>query len=268
MRLDFLNNLTNGQDQMLLYLSQYTLDRNIRSDILHALTNLDLELKPQTFESVVDNLIDNSKLDELEKIFDLLAIKNILPDNTIIKLLHKDTYGTACFIKDHTERSSPMMVMLVRYLTEKIISNIIDHSDIMYHREDMMDLENIRNVWLEILERHNKDTAMVNSTYIQLLSGYIGLKNSCQQQCYMVDLLAKTVYGTHYKMDKYPDLDAHFLSAITDISTSLTLSNKSIIQYLHLNPANNWLELYMAAKDFPETDQEKLVDLKDLSFAV
>lgn len=268
MRLDFLTTIPAGQESVLLYLSQYSLDRNIRGDVIHALTHMDINIKPSIFESILDNLIDNSKNEELSKIFDMLAIKNVMPDSNLMKLLHKDTYQTACFIKDHAARSSPMMTLLVRYLTEQLITNILDHSEIIYHQEDMVYLENIRDIWLELLARHRSDTTMVNSTYIQLLSGFIGLKNNCQQQCYLVDLLAKTVYGTHYNMDKYPDLDSHFLSAITDIATSLSLSNKSIIQYLHLNPSHNWLELYIAAKDFSNPNTEKLIDLKDLSLTL
>lgn len=266
MSLTFLESNKLNQSDVINYLVNHIKHDDIRKDLLSVLLSAKVDVSNETILEVITQSILVCKKQELETLFDIMAIHNIKDEKIINLLINKDIYSTACFVSDHLEKDSPLMISIIRLLTEKLITNIVDYSDATIKYEYMSILEEVRDLWLTLLQRQNTNNDLINSIFLQLFSGYLGNKNNSQQQAYMVDLVAKTKYGTHYQMNYFEDLDYHFLSALTKIATELVLPNKNIMKYLHLNPSNNWHELYIAANDLD--GNQKLEDLKDLQFIV
>lgn len=266
MSLSFLTSNQQDNTEILMYLSNHAHYNHIKNDLFKVLEAPTLIVKTNTLELILENLANVCKVSELDQVFNVMAIRGIESEKLIFCLLAKDIYSTAQYVSNYINRSSPIMLSILRSLTEKIIINIVNHTDSIPQYENMSYLEDVRDIWLEFMQRHSSDKDTINSVFIQLLSGYIGVRNNCQQQSYLVDLLSKTKYGTHYSIEKFTDLDYYFLEAVSGIAEKLTLPNKNIIKYLHLNPSNNWIDLYMTAKDMDLS--ENLEDLKDLSFIV
>ena len=267
MDLQFLKSAGQIKNEYITYLVQHAENKQIRSDIFKLLASVDdFGLDYKIVDNFIAKVIKLTPDDEIDSLLSVMAVHNIKNETYIFELLEKNHIKTAKFIKNHIVRSSPLVTHIVRYLTERLIRNIIDHSNIISYSSEMEELENTRDIFIELLSVYHTDNTLIDSTFMQLISGYISLKDNCKQQCYLVDLLAKTIYGTHYSIERYTELDRYFLTAITDISEELRLSNFDILRYLHLNTSKTWLELYNSV--IHNKDSKKVYDLPDFTVDV
>ena len=252
MDLNFLINTTNIKDNVIIYLLQHIYNATIRKDILNFLEQNSFELSQKTTDLVLKQLIDFSTDAEFNQILGLFAINNVQSVDLIEYALDKHIHRTSIYIKNHINKKSILIDMALRQITNKLINNIGAQNEIEVQNIDFEKYENLRDIWEELMESNKHNYDLINSVYKQILNGFIEAQDECKRQCYLVDLITKTRYGTHYNMDKYPELDTHFLEGLKNIALRLGLHNKNIITYLFLNTSAHWIELYTSATDAPQ----------------